>query len=184
MVEFFSTLTETEWKLLEVAGSWLSGIGALLAVVVSLHIARQSGAIKVSLYAGHRIVMEQGNQRRDEIIAVNATNIGERTIIISTFGWEARLIKRKYWFQLPGGYPGSSNLPARIDPGEAARCLIPYAAFIENADEFLEGVPKWILPIYMRTFKATVVTTHGVVIRRPIEKALRDKIIARARRNR
>ena len=55
-------MDETTSRLLEVAGSWVSGIGALLAVFVSL-LARQQTAVKLAVKAGDRIVVSPASRK-------------------------------------------------------------------------------------------------------------------------
>ncbi|WP_114185635.1 hypothetical protein [Microvirga aerophila] len=63
--------------LLEVAGTWVSGIGALLAVGVSLHLARQQTAVKLAVRAGPRVIVRPGEPEMPEYISVHVVNLGQ-----------------------------------------------------------------------------------------------------------
>ena len=80
-------MDEATLRLLEVAGSWVSGIGALLAVWVSLHLARRQTAVKLAVAAGHRVIVTPGEPEMPEYVSVRVVNLGQQPVTITNVGW-------------------------------------------------------------------------------------------------
>jgi hypothetical protein len=114
-------MDETTYRLLEVAGSWLAGIGSLLAVVVALYLARAESTIRLKIDAGHRLIITPGVEENAEAISISVANTGARPVVITNVLWKMGIVRRRlrcssYWF-LTGQLAHPPNLgtgPQRV----------------------------------------------------------------------
>jgi hypothetical protein len=95
-------MNEATYRLLEVIGTWLSGIGSLLAVVVALYLARSQSSVKLKVSVGHRLIVTPGIKRESEVIDISVINVGERPVVITNVLWMTGILKRKYAVQITG----------------------------------------------------------------------------------
>lgn len=169
--------TET-WKFINTFAPWLSAIGTLTAVIVSLYLSRSEKPIKLKVRAGHRIMIEQGQKgTRPEYLYISAINTGHRIATITNVGWKMGLWKKQYAIQVVQKDLYSSNLPVKIDDGEEARWFISLDTkdnWLERfARDFLSPHPRWNL----YWLRVQIHTSVGKTFESPIEKSLKEKLL-------
>ena len=71
-----------EWKFINSFAPWLSAIGTLLAVCVSLYVSYSTRKITLSVSSGIFIINESGVD--EEYLAINVINTGYRTIFLNS----------------------------------------------------------------------------------------------------
>ncbi|MEE1611120.1 hypothetical protein [Microvirga sp. CF3016] len=167
-------MNEATLRLLEVAGSWLSGVGTLLAVVVSLHLARQQTAIKLAVRAGLRIVVTPGEKETPEFVAVRVVNLGQQPVIITSVGWRWGIFRKQYAFQTLHQIGLGQVPPIQLTTGQEANFFVPLDRgwMKRMAGELDPNFPK--LAAWM--MRVQVSTSVGKIITRPLEPGLRKKL--------
>lgn len=75
-------LSVEEWKFINSFAPWLSAIGTLLAVCVSLYISFSTRKIALSISSGIFVFNDNGSD--EEYLAINVTNTGYRTVILNS----------------------------------------------------------------------------------------------------
>jgi len=70
------TLDENTYKVLDLAGSWVAGIGALSAVITSLWLARRSNTIRLGLLANHVQIVTPGEKSAPDYVQIRIVNKG------------------------------------------------------------------------------------------------------------
>lgn len=173
--------TET-WKFINTFAPWLSAIGTLLAVTVSLYLARAKKPIKLKISAGHRVIVEQGgNGDPPAYLYISAVNTGHRIATITNVGWKLGLLGRRHAIQLVQKDSYSSGLPVKIDDGEQAQWLVPLSLednwlqrFSRN---FLLPHPRWNL-LWLRL---QIHTSVGKTFETSIEKGLKEELLKECR---
>jgi hypothetical protein len=98
-----------DWNFINSFSGWLSAIGTLLAVVVSLWLARRDYRIRVKASVGIRKVLferkiYQTLEEEPDFLIISVTNIGRRVVTVVGLLWKNRLIRRTR-FQFPGEAP-------------------------------------------------------------------------------
>ncbi|HBQ4906494.1 TPA: hypothetical protein ACJ2PF_004325 [Klebsiella pneumoniae] len=101
-------------------GGWVSGVGALAAVITSLYIANKKVKVRLSCHVAEKVILTPGmgeENNRESGIAFEVVNLTTLPITINTIGW--RFDRRYYWHQMFGDRM-SHALPKRLDYGESA----------------------------------------------------------------
>jgi hypothetical protein len=165
-------------QMLEIAGSWLSGIGTLAAVIVSLWLAHEERVVRLKVLAGHRLIMEAGKTGTKDYLVVSVKNVGFRPATITGFGWQIGFFRKQHCSQLP--IPGcslSTPLPATLTDGQEAKFFIPL-------DETTDWLENWREPFKGRFGKLRLwsMRVHVCTTVRPVntrvEASLREQIAA------
>ena len=125
MIDWFSGwFSDETLKVIDALGSWVSGIGTLGAVIISLYLAREAGRIKYRASVGIRRIVQQGNPNRPEYITVHVTNIGSKPIRVTNFSWKWGVFRRKYALQMfRTGI--SADPPVNLEEGQEHTFFIP-----------------------------------------------------------
>jgi hypothetical protein len=168
-----------EWclHLWETAGTWLAGVATLLAVIVSLVLARRD-RIRLGISAGHRIEVVPGAAGPyPEFLVIAVRNVGSRPATIEGIGWHRRFARRwRHAYQLFNieGYPGP---PVTITPGGAHHFKLPIAQwggwFVKD---FVGRWPR----LRVRFIRVQTWTPAGDKFYGPLESGLRDWLIEKA----
>ena len=172
------------WRFINTFAPWLSAIGTLAAVIVSLYFARRDKKIRLDISAGHRLIAIPGQVVRPEHkdwLVIKVTNIGHREAQITNIGWTVGFFKKhgsiQVNFDTPAGQPGmSSPIPVRLKDGEEATYFISLnqSDWINTFfDEYLQLHPK----LRIRSARVLAFTSVGNVFKSRIEKGLREKIL-------
>jgi len=163
-----------DWPLINSFAGWVSGIGTLLAVIVSLYLARQDSRIRLKLSAGLRQVFTTGPAPPEgrDFIVISVTNIGRRAASVTGLFWKSMLVRNFYAMQNPGRAPLSAQLPIRLQDGEGADFTIALRDFISNdRAAFLRMLPR-PRSFTARFLRVHVRTSTGKVFRVRIEQDL------------
>ena len=168
---------KADWELYNSFSNWLSAIGTLAAVIISLYLARRSGRPRASISVGHRIVIILGDKRMPpEVIVFRIVNTGDRTIRVTNIGWRIGLWKKRYAIQ---GYDEaqSSPLPVELSHGQEASWTVPLDAREEPwLQYFSHKMMKPNLWLSCATIKAQFHTSVGEVFSTRPEKTLIDML--------
>jgi hypothetical protein len=170
------------WRFINSFAPWLSAVGTLTAVIVSLYLARRAARLDVRVFPAIVSVGVPGQQPWVEYFQNRAVNYGGRPAVISGIGLWLRGMPRQNWLWLPPDNRLSAKIPARLDFGEEAQFLYPTATFNRDAKSVLERVRKSIFPkLTVRLLRIGVFTTTGQRFRVPLDIHLRKFILERSR---
>lgn len=120
----FLGIGKEHWALINSFAPWLSAIGTLSAVVVSLYLANRSQH-SARLSVGLRIMIGPGSvEPYPEFVVFKIVNHGARPLRITQIGWRAGLWKKRYAVQsFEDGI--SSKLPIDLEHGQEASWFVP-----------------------------------------------------------
>lgn len=168
---------KADWELYNFFSNWLSAIGTLAAVIISLYLARRSGRPRASVSVGHRIVILSGDKRKPlEVIVFRIVNIGDRTIRITNIGWRIGLWKKRYAIQRYDEAQ-SSPLPVELAHGQEASWTVPLDARDEPwLQYFSQKMMKPNLWLSCATIKAQFHTSVGEIFSTRPEITLIDML--------
>jgi hypothetical protein len=123
---------KAEWELYNSFSNWLSALGTIAAVAISLHLARQSGKPRATVSVGHRIIVSSGNHHESphEAIIFRIVNTGDRVIRITQLSWRVGLWNKRYALQFYDKYQ-SSTLPIELSHGQEGSWVVP----LDSRDE-------------------------------------------------
>ncbi len=174
-------LSQDTWRFINTFAPWLSAIGTILAVLVSLHLARRDRRIRLEVSAGHRIIVTPGVPGPyPEYLSINIVNVGHRDAQITNVGWKVGILKKKYAVQTTIADGISSPIPVRLKDGEEAKYLIP----LDERTNWLENFGKDMLRPFPRILghfvKIQVFTFIGKTFESRIEKNLRVRLVQAA----
>jgi hypothetical protein len=133
------------WKFINTIAPWLSAIGTIAAVVVSLYLARQGKSVKLDITAGHRLMATPGIKGPyPEYLAIRIVNTGHRDVQITNIEWKVGFFKKQmqHAIQLiePDGI--SSPLPVWLRYGEQSNYYIPLGVKREWLEAFTRDFYK------------------------------------------
>jgi hypothetical protein len=171
-------LDKETWEFINTFAPWLSAIGTLLAVGVSLYFARHDKRIRLEVNAGHRLIVTQGQKEpHPEYLLMRIVNIGHREAQITSIGWKVGLFKKQYAIQTTIQDGISSPLPVRLKDGEEAKYYIPlhgeYSWLEGFIKDFYQNHPKY----RVKHTKIQVFTSVGKTFESTIEKGLQTRIL-------
>jgi hypothetical protein len=111
----FLGLTKAQWELINSFSNWLSAVGTIAAVVVSLWFASRSMRPRAKVRVGHRLVIETGARGKyPEILVFSIVNTGDRPIRITGIGWKLGVFRwRRQALQMHDARQ-SSPLPVEL----------------------------------------------------------------------
>jgi len=169
---------KAQWELINSFGSWLSAIGTLAAVWVSLSLAKRIATPKAKITVGHRITIHPGQKGPyPEFVLFSIVNSGERIIRVNQIGWRVGLWRKRFAIQLYDE-GSSSPLPVELSHGQEARWLVPLNA--DKHEPWLQYFAKDMLLPNTRTSCATLrgqfFTSVGHVFVTKPETALLQKL--------
>jgi len=157
----FLGLEQTHWQFINTFAPWLSAVGTLAAVIVSLYLARKRDTPKARLLVYDIMVVTAGDTRPPpHYVQFRVVNEGDRRVRITQIGWRYGLFKKHHCVQL---YEDSlsSKLPIELEHGQEAQWLIPMKMpDREWADYFANGFlshapwPVWHWTLRGRAFSS------------------------------
>ena len=159
----FLGLGKAQWELIDSFSNWLSAIGTIAAVVVSLWLASRSSRPRAKVRVGHRLIIQAGAKGKyPEVIVFSIVNTGERPIRVTTIGWKLGLLRwRRQALQMHDERM-SSPLPIELAHGQEATRTVPLLAEEEG---WMNSFPRKMLLPHWRmscaTLRATFFTSVG-----------------------
>ena len=178
-------MTLEDWKFINTFAPWLSAIGTLLAVVVSLYLAYTSRRQKLKPTVSITFMVTQGQKEKiyPEYVSLKAINIGHTKVKITNIGWNVGFLKKRTFLQTNPKNIYSSEIPITIEEGEEASWLIDINnnQWIEKFYENTLQKNKWNL----WSLKFVVYTSKNKSFYCRVNKSFKDKIteIDKAQKN-
>jgi hypothetical protein len=162
------------------AGTWLAGIATFLAVLVSLHLARQTQSVRIKANAGIRLVYAGDGSPAEEHVGITVVNLGDRPVIINSIGWRVgRRNSKRYCIQPVSGQ-NTHQYPKQLAHGEQASFLVSFKATPSWLTEFAKGFVEDVTASNLKTLRALVHTSVGQSIEVVPENNLLEKLRAAA----
>lgn len=165
------------WQFINTFAPWLSAVGTITAVIVSLYLASTRSKIKLSITAGHRVLAGLGTGHFPDYLMIKIVNAGFRTARVTGVGWQVGLFKKEYAVQIVDKDEFSSPLPIDLSDGQEATYLIPFIGSADWLNQFSNDFVGKPVSLRSRTLKLQVFTSIGKTFERKVEKNLREKII-------
>lgn len=171
-------LSKAEWDFFNSFSNWLSAIATTAAVIVSLYLARRAGKPRAAVSVGHRVVITPGDKAEPpEIISFRIVNTGDRSIRITSIGWQVGIWRKRYAMQISDENM-SSPMPIELAHGQEAHWSVPLNARKEGWLEYF--AKKMLQPniwVSTRTLKAQFHTSVGEVFTTRPESELCKKLL-------
>lgn len=164
------------WRFINTFAPWLSALGTILAVVVSLYLATRDRRIRLKVAAGIRTIVFAGQTLESgvKVISIRVTNVGFRTATVTSVFWRVGLFRKVILEQVPSTIPSSSSLPATIADGREASYPLELSEFERmNIEGFRKSASSWFPKFFVRPIKIGVSTSTGKVFLSRIEPSLR-----------
>lgn len=158
-------------------GTWVAGFATFAAVVVSLHLARQSSRVKLKAVVGLRLLIGRGSPQ-EEVLQFSVTNQGDRPVTISNVGWVIGKGKSQRNALQLFGSAYSASIPKTLAHGERADFLI---SFTERPDWLEDFSRKFVMtndPKMLRTLTAEIYTSVDQTVAVKPEAPLLKRIAA------
>ena len=176
---YFLGLSQQQWAFINSFADWLSAVGTISAVAVSLYWASHANRPKAKLSAGVRLMVTPGSEEKPpELVAVKIVNTGDRPIRITGVGWSHGFFKRRYCIQLADdGSPFNSPLPVDLNHGQEAQWFVPTDFGDDGWFKYFSR--KFILPhwrIALATLRVQAHTSTGYSFKAKPESTLLDPL--------
>lgn len=165
----------------EVVGAWFTGLATFAAVVVSLVLARREG-IRITVSAGHRLLVQGQEPPWPELLVITVRNVGSRRVTVEGVGWRRRPWLRLHGYQAfdpTGGYPGP---PTAIEPGDSRSFSLPLShTQMQWGEDFVEHfVGRWPR-IGVHLIRVIAWTPSGTQCSAFLEPSLKQWLVEKAR---
>ena len=170
------------WKFINTFAPWLSAIGTLTAVCISVWLARRDKYIRLAVSANTQrlISLNEPNRPCVDIVFLAVTNIGHRSATIKKFYWSTGFFwKKKVEFvgiNLPNAQVlESSPLPIKLTDGEEANYFFKINAITNYLNKFLFEITNTQFPSrrQLASLKIAVETSTGEIFEAPIGEDLK-----------
>ncbi len=176
-------LDREAWRFINTFAPWLSAIGTIAAVIVSLYLARRAGRADVRVSAAIMNLISPGQKPADapEFFDIRAVNHGFREVVIQGIMWRLRGLKPKFYFVIPPADPYSTRLPVRLQYGERAQFMFPTRTFRKDAESLLlplkDSRSVWLAT---RRLRVGVYSTTGQEFLTRLDKQVRRWLVDQA----
>ena len=168
----------TDWTMqsLTMLGTWLAGVGTLVAAGVALWLARRAEKVKLKVHVGLRQLIFGDGRPIEDYLAIHVTNVGERSVTIVSVGW---CVGKGRSRQPALDLSASNECPKKLEYGETKVFTTPFADWVrEFSTGFQIPTKKQI-----KTLRAQINTSVGYVkcvtpekiLLNEIQKAIHDK---------
>jgi hypothetical protein len=174
----FLGLDKEHWDFINAFANWISALGTVGAVIVSLWLALRPDRISLHVNASIRVVIVPGVAAPPvRYVTITAVNRGRRLAKITGIGWTyggRMATNRKHLLQLPGERDGmSSPIPVVLDDGQQAQWMFEKARWLGGLDKLYSA--DWRSTV--DTFMVEVSTSVGRVFRVRVEQSLKDALV-------
>jgi hypothetical protein len=163
----------------EAIGTWIASIGTVGAVGAAIWIARRDNAVRLRVFATvGQIAGQPAIPLERKHVWITATNIGRRTVTVTTVGWRSGLLRydspwlaRQYAMQQVGPLIGP-QLPLKMQDGDSASWMIPLDEWLDGVEKLIAS-PRWL---GLRTMYVQAFSSTGDVVSVRVSSSLREKI--------
>jgi hypothetical protein len=172
------------WRFVNSFAPWLSAIGTLIAVAVSLYLARRADRPRVRVHTAiARIVVEgQTPAQGVRVLDISVTNHGGRPITVQGLAWRTGLLRKRHYVQIGPNNRHSARLPAKLDYGDKVAFVFPLDGLPADDRLVAQAVARAYLPaLAVRFVCAGVVLTTGQSVlsrvHRNVQEWLREQAL-------
>ncbi len=167
------------WIFINTFAPWLSAIGTISAVIVSLYLANKDKKIKLKVTAGYRLLLKPSKKgNTDEYLFIGIVNKWYREVQITNIGWKTGIVRKRRFVQMVIQNDGiSSAMPIRLKDGEEAKYFIPLNNKTNWIDNFKLNVIKKYPRIDLHFVRIQIYTSIDKIFESRIERGLRDKLL-------
>ena len=171
------------WLFINSFAPWLAALGTLLAVSVSLRLARRTSRPDIRVFTDHISVFGQLIPRKI-FIRINAVNHSRKVDVNTITWWSWRPLgfgrRKQGWIVLPLDDPHSTKLPCELDFGKEASFFFPFDTFHEHWKSLLGHVGDSKFPrLTVRFLRVGVVTSTDQCFGAPLNQKMREIILVR-----
>ena len=177
-------MSKEDWEFFNTFAGWAAALGTLAVVIVSLRLARRAEKVRLRVHSGlyRMVAMGQAPAQAPQYFQIGAVNAGSRDATIQGLMWDYRplLRRRKRLVMVPGG-PGSTPVPARLQPTQQATFLFPLDQFEIGAKDLVALLREARYPkLAVRRLRAGVYTTTGEEVLRRLDGDMRAFFLEKA----
>lgn len=174
----FLGITKAEWELVNSFANWISAIGTLAAVVLSLWLATRSWRPRARVRVGHRVVIDSGDIGPwPEVIVFSVVNTGEKPLRITGIGWSIGFFRWKRQAIQMHDRVQSSPIPVELTHGQEATWLFP---LLPGEEGWMQSFPQKMLLPHWRlgclTLRGVFSTSIGKTFVAKVEPGLLKRI--------
>jgi len=171
------------WRFINTFAPWLSAVGSLAAVVVSLYLARRNTRLDLRVFPALARVGIPGQKNTwENFFQIRVVNHGGRDAVVNGVGWWWRGFPRRNWLHLPPDNVYSAQVPKKLAFGEEACVLYPLATFNRDAAPLLKHIAAaWFPEVSVRLIRVGVFTSTGQQFRVPLDAHLRQFFLERSK---
>jgi hypothetical protein len=153
-------------------GTWVSGIGTIVAVITALYLARRVEKLRLQVRVGlMQVVMGDGTPFQEHL-GIDVTNVGERPVTINAIGWAVGKGKKRKYAVQPLHGPHSAQCPIELTYGKNAKFLVSFDVVPNWARDFGIGFIHDLSDKSLRTLVVQVQTSVGLVEAHPMLNVL------------
>lgn len=168
MYEFLG-LPQSQWQFVNTFADWVSAVGTVAAVWVSLWLARNASRPKGRVNANVMLIAGNG-ELSPHFLDISVANTGDRPFTVTGVGWRVGLpFARRYAYQKTEGAPDyarSDPLPLELQIGRRASWRIDLARVYKDttwAQHFARGFLGKRPAIALWTLRVQAFTSTGHV---------------------
>ncbi len=172
---------QDKWEFINTFAPWLSAIGTISAVILSICLARRDQNIRLEVSANHKLVISQDESEPfSEYLVIRVVNLGHREAELVNIGWKVSFLKKRESIQKVTDSPLSSPLPVRLKGGQEES----YYIRLSHENDWLGLLVGNMLSPYpkalSRLLKVRAFTSIGKTFESKLEKKLIEKIAEKA----
>ena len=151
------------WLFINSFAPWLAALGTVLAVIVSLRLARRISRPDIRVFI--RLISLFGQEiPKKFFVQIDAVNHSRKAVVNTIAWWSWRPLgfgrRKQGWIVLPLHDPHSTTLPCELDFGKEASFFFPFDAVHESWKSLLEHVDdSKFLWLTVRLLRVGVVTS-------------------------
>jgi hypothetical protein len=145
------------WRFINSFAPWLSALGTLAAVILSLHLARRSERprirtrITLSTIVGERQPIAQGLK----VLDFSVCNLGARPITVKNLCWQTGVLRKRHYIQIAPSNAYSARMPVKLDHGDTATFVFPLDELPAKDDAVAKAVgDTWWPALAVRCVRA------------------------------
>lgn len=121
------------WYFINSFAPWLSAIGTIFAVIISLYLALRNDSVRLKVAFNISEILNEGEKlgTGEEYFWITVTNMGRRAATLNSIYFKCSPFKKEYGVMLPPHNSFSSRLPVTINDGQSANYAFPIKEFLE-----------------------------------------------------